>query len=387
MTSNRYNKIIEQMTTSDIVELVGQFGVSETSIQYHNNQLIMPTCCHNEIIGTAKHKLYYYENTKRFYCYTCCGAMSVFDFIIQVYKTRGIKYTLSNAAIVMQRIIQKRLKDGFAILNASSQNVKPKEVEDDWHKKLTEYNSAVMDCFSRNKKYLKIWEKEGISFDAMDKFGIKFDMVRNRMVIPIYDDRGKFIGAKVRNFNMEEIENGRKYMPLIHNKEVYTYDRGKVLYGLNFNKQAIRKAKRAIIFESEKATLQYESMFVGNRAVSIGGSNITPYQRELLKHYGVEIVVLALDNDYSLIPNEEGEYNKYFGLSKMIKEGQKLDKNGFKVEIVYDWEQEYLDNKDAPIDKGRIVWNKLYRNRKPLQDFLKKKGETDEEDKMETKEI
>lgn len=383
MTS-KYEKILNRLTTSDIIQLVSQFGIPETSIRYYNNQLIMPTGCHNEIIGQAKHKLYYYESTKKFYCYTCCGSMNPFDFIVQAYRTRGVKYSLSNAAIMLEKIIQERLKDGFAIVEHKQPVIQ--EIEDDWHKTLTEYNIAVMDCFSRNKKYLKIWEKEGISFDTMDKFGIKFDMIRNRMVIPIYDDKGVFVGAKVRNFNQEDIENGRKYMPLIHNNEIYSYDRGKVLYGLNFNKRAIKAAKRAIIFEAEKSCLLYDSLYVGNKAVSIGGSNVSIYQVELLKKMGVETVVLALDNDYSLLPKEDGKYDKYFGLYKMLKEANKLSAKGFAVEIVYDWEQEFLENKDAPIDKGREVWNKLYRNRKnftELTEMFSKKGETNETAKVE----
>ena len=382
--TTKYNKILDMITTSDIVQLVSKFGIPETSIRYYNNQLIMPTGCHNEIIGTAKHKLYYYEDSKKFHCYTCCGSMNPFEFVVQAYRTRGIKYSLSNAAIIIERIIQERLKDGFAIVTPPS-NVK-KEIEEDWHKSLTEYNPSIMNCFSRNKKYLKVWEKEGISFDAMDKFGIKFDMIRNRMVIPIYDDKGVFVGAKVRNFNQEDIENGRKYMPLIHNNEIYTYDKGKILYGLNFNKKNIKNAKRAIIFESEKSTILYESLYVGNKAVSIGGSNVSIYQIELLKQYKVETVVLALDNDYSLLPNENGEYDKYFGLYKMLKEANKLDAKGFNVEIVYDWEQSFLENKDAPIDKGREIWNKLYRNRKnfnELKEKYLKKGEKDERTKVE----
>lgn len=383
MTS-KYEKILNRLTTSDIIQLVSQFGIPETSIRYYNNQLIMPTGCHNEIIGQAKHKLYYYESTKKFYCYTCCGSMNPFDFIVQAYRTRGVKYSLSNAAIMLEKIIQERLKDGFAIVEHKQPVIQ--EIEDDWHKTLTEYNIAVMDCFSRNKKYLKIWEKEGISFDTMDKFGIKFDMIRNRMVIPIYDDKGVFVGAKVRNFNQEDIENGRKYMPLIHNNEIYSYDRGKVLYGLNFNKRAIKAAKRAIIFEAEKSCLLYDSLYVGNKAVSIGGSNVSVYQVELLKKMGVETVVLALDNDYSLLPKEDGKYDKYFGLYKMLKEANKLSAKGFAVEMVYDWEQEFLENKDAPIDKGREVWNKLYRNRKnftELTEMFSKKGETNETTKVE----
>lgn len=382
--TTKYNKILDMITTSDIVQLVSKFGIPETSIRYYNNQLIMPTGCHNEIIGTAKHKLYYYEDSKKFHCYTCCGSMNPFEFVVQAYRTRGIKYSLSNAAIIIERIIQERLRDGFAVVTPPS-NVK-KEIEEDWHKSLTEYNPSIMNCFSRNKKYLKVWEKEGISFDAMDKFGIKFDMIRNRMVIPIYDDKGVFVGAKVRNFNQEDIENGRKYMPLIHNNEIYTYDKGKILYGLNFNKKNIKNAKRAIIFESEKSTILYESLYVGNKAVSIGGSNISIYQTELLKQYKVETVVLALDNDYSLLPNENGEYDKYFGLYKMLKEANKLDAKGFNVEIVYDWEQSFLENKDAPIDKGREIWNKLYRNRKnfnELKEKYLKKGEKDERAKVE----
>ena len=382
--TTKYNKILDMITTSDIVQLVSKFGIPETSIRYYNNQLIMPTGCHNEIIGTAKHKLYYYEDSKKFHCYTCCGSMNPFEFVVQAYRTRGIKYSLSNAAIIIERIIQERLRDGFAIVTPPS-NVK-KEIEEDWHKSLTEYNPSIMNCFSRNKKYLKVWEREGISFDAMDKFGIKFDMIRNRMVIPIYDDKGVFVGAKVRNFNQEDIENGRKYMPLIHNNEIYTYDKGKILYGLNFNKKNIKNAKRAIIFESEKSTILYESLYVGNKAVSIGGSNVSVYQTELLKQYKVETVVLALDNDYSLLPNENGEYDKYFGLYKMLKEANKLDAKGFNVEIVYDWEQSFLENKDAPIDKGREIWNKLYRNRKnfnELKEKYLKKGEKNERTKVE----
>lgn len=382
--TTKYNKILDMITTSDIVQLVSKFGIPETSIRYYNNQLIMPTGCHNEIIGTAKHKLYYYEDSKKFHCYTCCGSMNPFEFVVQAYRTRGIKYSLSNAAIIIERIIQERLRDGFAVVTPPS-NVK-KKIEEDWHKSLTEYNPSIMNCFSRNKKYLKVWEKEGISFDAMDKFGIKFDMIRNRMVIPIYDDKGVFVGAKVRNFNQEDIENGRKYMPLIHNNEIYTYDKGKILYGLNFNKKNIKNAKRAIIFESEKSTILYESLYVGNKAVSIGGSNVSIYQTELLKQYKVETVVLALDNDYSLLPNENGEYDKYFGLYKMLKEANKLDAKGFNVEIVYDWEQSFLENKDAPIDKGREIWNKLYRNRKNFKELKEKylkKGEKDERTKVE----
>lgn len=385
--TSKYQKVLDDLTTTDIVQLVEKFGVEETSIRYYNNQLIMPTVCHNEILQGASHKLYYYENSKKFYCYTCCGSMNPFEFIVQIYKTRGIKYSLSNALIIIEKIIRERRKEGFVITQPiSTPNLKIQGI-DEWV--FTEYNPTVMQSFSRNKKYLRIWEREGISFETMEQFGIKFDLIGNRMVIPIYNHEGVFIGAKVRNFNQEEIENGRKYMPLIHNKLIYTYDRGKVLYGLNFNKKDIRSAKRAILFEAEKSTLIYSSMFVGNRAVSVGGSNVTFQQAQLLKHYGVETIVLAFDNDYDYSSNPE-EPDRYYGLYKMLREANKLEVRGFNVEIVYDWEQEYLEDKDAPIDKGREIWNKLYRNRKSFKELKEnflKKGDEDEETEMETENL
>ena len=81
---------------------------------------------------------------------------------VEMKSTTGGNYTCPKCDMeVNERIIQERLRDGFAIVTPPS-NVK-KEIEEDWHKSLTEYNPSIMNCFSRNKKYLKVWEKEGIS--------------------------------------------------------------------------------------------------------------------------------------------------------------------------------------------------------------------------------
>lgn len=377
--NTRYENIVNKLTTSDIVNLVGSFGLPETSIRYINGCLIMPTVCHNNVIAGASHKLYYYENSKKFHCYTCCGQMSVFDFIVNAHKARDMKYSVQQAALLLEQIISVRMKQGFAIISEPTEL--PTEIgpDDNWRATLTEYNEAVLDCFSQNKRYLSIWEKEGISYSSMEKYNIRYDMVRNRMVIPIYDDRKKLVGIKVRNFNQWEIENGRKYMPLIHNNEVYTYEKGKVCYGLSENKSSIRKAKSVIILEAEKGVLLFDSMFTSNRSIGVGGSFVSIYQAQLLKELGVETVVIAFDNDYSKFPDEKGEYDKMFGLKKAIKEANKLDQLGFKVEIVYDWEQELLEDTDSPVDRGRQVYSKLYRDRKTFEElkdtYLKKEEE------------
>jgi hypothetical protein len=53
----------------------------------------------------------------------------------------------------------------------------------------------------------------------------------------------------------------------------------------------------------------------------------------------------------------------------MINEGYKVLDMGFDVELIYDWDGDLLGNKDAPIDRGRQIYSKLYRERKNIKEF------------------
>ena len=74
--------LISKLNSSDILRLMEKLGIPETMVRYGNDCLIFPTICHNELVSNPSHKLYYYESSKRFYCYTNCKAMSVYDMII-----------------------------------------------------------------------------------------------------------------------------------------------------------------------------------------------------------------------------------------------------------------------------------------------------------------
>jgi DNA primase len=174
---------------------------------------------------------------------------------------------------------------------------------------------------------------------------------------------GRLVGIKARNFNIEDIEAHRKYMPLWYNKELYNYPKMMVAYGYYQNQKVIKKAKEVIVYEAEKSVLKHGSYFTQNKSIAIGGSSFSIYHAWILKQAGVEKIILALDNDW----DEEG--NKDYGLKKMIKEGYKIKDMGFDVELIYDWSGELLDNKDAPIDKGRQIYSKLYRERKNITEF------------------
>ncbi len=357
------NPLIKKMNSSDIIRLMEKLGVPESMIKYGNSSLIFPTICHNEMSNDPSHKLYYYEATKRFYCYTNCKSMSVFDFIIKVYQTRGYKIEFREAYNILDEIVSKRIKNGFAILSNPKPLV-PDKIEKNWEEQLPVYNHHILECFTQQPRFLDVWMSEGIDYDVLVEFGVRFDMVRNRIVFPILDRNGRLVGIRVRNFNQEDLDSGRKYMPLWHNEELYNCPKMMVVYGYYQNKAVIKKLKEVIVFEAEKSVLKYGSCFTQNKSVAVGGSSFSQYHGIILKDAGVTKIVLAFDNDYS----EDGD--KYYGLKKMIKEAKKIQDMGFEVEIIYDWDQEYLGNKDAPIDLGRTVYSKLYRERKKLAEVI-----------------
>ena len=68
----------------------------------------------------------------------------------------------------------------------------------------------------------------------------------------------------------------------------------------------------------------------------------------------------------------------YTILNKMIAEAYKIKDYGFDVDIIYDWDGDLLGNKDAPIDKGRQVYSKLYRERKNISEFPDQKNNKEE---------
>ena len=80
--------IKNSLTIDQIKELLYALG-GEPVIK---GELIMSrTFCH----GGNSHKLYYYDNTKLFRCYTeCSDTFDVFDFIIKIKKLENIEYTL-----------------------------------------------------------------------------------------------------------------------------------------------------------------------------------------------------------------------------------------------------------------------------------------------------
>ena len=83
-----YQAIIEQLNPEKIKQLLLKLGAED--VIEKPGCFITNTICHN--INGGSFKLYYYENSHMFMCYTNCQAMSPFTFLKQYYETRNIEY-------------------------------------------------------------------------------------------------------------------------------------------------------------------------------------------------------------------------------------------------------------------------------------------------------
>ena len=63
-----YRSIVEQLDTHKVIQLMLTLGAD--SFTEKSGYVIFPTICHNEDANEASMKLYYYENSHMFVCYT-----------------------------------------------------------------------------------------------------------------------------------------------------------------------------------------------------------------------------------------------------------------------------------------------------------------------------
>ena len=145
--------------------------------------------------------------------------------------------------------------------------------------------------------------------EVLDKFEILYNYYDGSMIIPHRSPSGEFVGCIKRSFNEKEIEDGKKYMPLTWGNITYKYPKAWNIYGYYQNKENIKRYEKCIVYEAEKATLHYGSIYKqeNNIALSLGGMNMSKYQAKLLIDLHCKEITIALDCQYrqDLIDSEE----------------------------------------------------------------------------------
>lgn len=336
---------------------------------YKNNIIICKTICHHHIneLDEASHKLYYYENSHLFKCFTDCGeTFDIFELIIKVKTLEGEEnYSLPSAIsfiINYFNIDNDNLNDDFELrrddftlfenYDKINNIVLEKQIVE-----LKEYSDNILKNLP--KPIIETWINDGISKEVMDYYEICYDPKNCGIVIPHRDINGKLIGIRERTTLKENAELYGKYMPMKIGKQMFNHPISFSLFGIYQNKDNIKRFKKAIIVEAEKSVMQYATMFgqENNICVAICGSSFIQYQAQLLLELGVNEIIVALDRQYKEINDDE--------FKKLVKNLKNIhSKYGHLVKISFMFDKEnLLPYKASPTDEGKDVFLKLYNNR------------------------
>lgn len=371
------NKIKNSLSIDQVFNFVADLGGEP---QMYGSYFVSQTICHNPI-GEGSYKLFYYENTQLFKCFTECegGAFDIFDLTTKVKQIQGIKQESKdeNGEIIFREwtlydsigyvahyfnIPLNRKEKGFTGFYLSIADWQVLERYDIDHQEeeqkieLKFYDESILKYFSL--PHIVPWEEEGISYQVMKECSIAYDPVALGVIIPHFDMNGNLVGIRERTLIREEEKNG-KYKPAFLRNQLYNHPLGFNLYNLNNSKDNIRNIGKVIIYESEKSCLLHRSYFGGDGDISVAvcGSSLTNAQFKILLSFGINEMIIAFDKQWQKNGDEEfqrwtkklqsinDKYRKYVLISFMF------DKNGI------------LGYKDSPIDCGSEKFIQLFKER------------------------
>ena len=342
-----YQEIIDNIDDSMVIKLMERLGVTEYIEK--NDYLIFPTICHNAQEEEASFKLYYYKNSKLFVCYTECGSFTIFKLLEKYYKINGYEYDWYND-------IYKVILDcsNFSPERNSNKylSLKEKFEKKQQEKELPVYNDLVLQRFT--KFYPIEWLTNGISKKTMDKYNILYSISQNKIIIPHYNVKNELVGIRGRALNEEEISLFGKYMPVQIEKKWYKHPLSLNLYGLNYNKENIKKTGVVYLCEGEKSVMQLEDFNLLNCGVAVCGSSFNKFQLKiLLKEVQPKEIILCFDNEEKEHSNEY--FNKLWNICKKYT-------NYCNFSFIYD-KNKRLGYKESPTDRGEEVFKKLLEER------------------------
>ena len=357
-------EIRQLLTLDNIYELLVDWGGEP---EYTNFGLISATICHN-IPGEGSKKLYFYSNSNLFHCYTGCAdpSFDIFELVRKVANIQwGKNYDLNDAVRwIAHRFgisgeIQEDAEDVLEDWKIFSNYDRIQEIE---YKisdvVLKEYDKEILDRFNYNVR-IEPWIREGISQSVLEANRIGFYPGNDQITIPHFDKDGRFIGLRGRTLSSEEGQLYGKYRPIKVNQVLYNHPLGMNLYGLNQAKPQIAILKKAIVFESEKSVLMYQSHFglENNVSVACCGSSFSSYQAQLLIEAGAQEIIIAFDRQFEEIGNDEFKRLK----NKLIKIVDKY-KNDVLISLIFD-KKMITSYKASPIDEGPEKFLQLFKER------------------------
>ncbi|MCH9029304.1 MAG: DNA primase, partial [Bacteroidetes bacterium] len=148
------------------------------------------------------------------------------------------------------------------------------------------------------ENFINFAKEKGINLDKSVELGLigksddgrYYDKLPGRLIFPIFSPNGRVVAFAGRI--LDPNEKAAKY---INSPESLIYSKSKVLYGLSFAKDEIRRLGKAIIVEGYMDLISLYQSGIKN-VVAVSGSALTDDQVQLLSRYTKDVVLL-FDSD------------------------------------------------------------------------------------------
>ncbi len=196
--------------------------------------------------------------------------------------------------------------------------------------------------------------------------GRVYDRFRNRLMIPISDNRGQVIGFGARALNPDD---NPKYL---NSPQTPLFDKSATLFGLHLARRAIRESETAVIVEGYMDAIQAHQGGFTNVVAQMGTALTDPQLRQLSKY--ARRLILALDPDIAGIKatmrglevarQTLGDSELVFDPRGMMRQASKLD-----MEILVITLPDGQDPDDLIRDKPE-AWQALIDTAQSVTDYV-----------------
>lgn len=281
-----------------------------------------------------------YIDTKKntYYCFSCHRHGNIITWLMDF---EG--YTYNQAADYLLKITGK---DNDLSFTTSSSMIEFKKYSSP--KEEAKIERQVLDF---KKEYLEKycdelpieWISEGISVERIKKYNIRIDKNNNRIVYPVYDNDDLFIGVKGRTrlVNYKELK-----IPKYIN--YYSIGTSNFFQGMHENKSNILKEQKVIIVEGIKSVMKLDD-YGYSYGLASETDNLNEGQIKIILSMHLKEIIIA--------------YDKGVDIKDIINNENIKKLNPFiKISIIND-KKDLLKDKDAPVDRGKEIWETLYNNR------------------------
>ena len=360
MISFDKSKIKESLSTENIFDLLTEWGGDP---EYTDFGILSTTICHN-VPGEGSRKLYYYENSTLFKCYTGCDStFDIFELAMKVFDIQkrrdmdlndAVRYVAARFGLSGDYVEEEDVSEDWKLLD-NYDRLAEVEVKD-YSVCLKEYDSTILDRLNYSLKLLP-WLDEGISQEVIDEARIGYYPGADMITIPHFDKDGRFVGLRGRAMAQDDVERFGKYRPIKIMKQMYNHPLGMNLYNLDHAKEQIGVLGKAIIFESEKSCLLYRTMFAADISVACCGSNISAYQIQMLLEAGAKEIIVAFDRQFQEIGDKEFKH-----LTANLTKLHNKYKNEVQLSFIFD-KKMITGYKASPIDEGQEKFLQLFKER------------------------